>query len=137
MGCLWPTKINRFFVAHRHPGPLSPNNLGKFKRPMSWLFWPCLQHSSLSIFFYTLYCLQVNLAVIAKSAFKFGYFDTKDRFLPIRYMNRLDFIIDFGLPVFFWSCISMKWVYTFWFREGIKIIIMVLFLLKYDGKQRL
>ena len=64
MGCLWTTKINRFFaalnmrygppavsirqghithikprknlvifVAHRHPGPLWPNHLAKFKRP--------------------------------------------------------------------------------------------------------
>ncbi len=59
-GCLWATKITRFFpgficeiwpswrvyishikprknlvifVAHRHPGPLSPNHLAKFKRP--------------------------------------------------------------------------------------------------------
>ncbi len=41
---LKPRKNLVIFVAHRHPGPLSPNHLAKFKWPRIIQEWQCLAH---------------------------------------------------------------------------------------------
>ncbi len=83
MGCLWATKINRF---------LWPIGTRAHYRQIIWRNFnghalqclDCFDHvySTLCVSSFTFFTLTSRFSC---DCFYFGYFDTKDRFLPMRY----------------------------------------------------